>query len=271
MAIAVFCNDRELFEETVRYAVNGCGNGSIPHMIVYPTGQCQETTRAQHYVQLGIGLLTGAAEVAWQQGVDLYGWNDNLILKGHEYTAKYGLGEDVPYQHYLDRTGKYGSAGATTNTPRFPPRAAGTFGRSLSGRTSTTPSAGAWPRLTPAGLLNKNVRRAKPRPPRAGDAGSLQAEDCRDKAGPCPGCAVRPCGANDGDGDTIDVGKSVDPVNAIDASGYSVFRSEQPGGAAQKIADGLAKPEYHDTSVERGGLYFYTVKASNKVGTSRRR
>ena len=42
MAIAVFCNNRELFEETVRYAVNGCGNGSIPHMIVYPTGQCQE-------------------------------------------------------------------------------------------------------------------------------------------------------------------------------------------------------------------------------------
>jgi len=62
--------------------------------------------------------------------------------------------------------------------------------------------------------------------------------------------------------------KSVDPVNAIDASGYVVFRSEKPGGAAQKIADGLAKPEYHDTSVERGGLYFYTVKASNKVGTS---
>ena len=29
MAIAVFCNDRELFEETVRYAVNGCGNGSL--------------------------------------------------------------------------------------------------------------------------------------------------------------------------------------------------------------------------------------------------
>ena len=62
--------------------------------------------------------------------------------------------------------------------------------------------------------------------------------------------------------------KSVDPVNAIDAGGYAVFRSEQPGGAAQKIADGLAKPEYHDTSVERDGLYFYKVKASNKVGTS---
>ncbi|GIT04810.1 MAG: hypothetical protein CM1200mP29_02210 [Verrucomicrobiota bacterium] len=62
-------------------------------MIVYPTGQCQETTRAQHYAQLGLGLLGGAAEVAWNQGVDLYGWGGNRILKGFEYTAKYGLGE----------------------------------------------------------------------------------------------------------------------------------------------------------------------------------
>ncbi|MEJ6567572.1 MAG: hypothetical protein QNL80_01805, partial [Akkermansiaceae bacterium] len=34
MAIAVYGNDRQLFEKTVRYAVNGAGNGCIPHMIV---------------------------------------------------------------------------------------------------------------------------------------------------------------------------------------------------------------------------------------------
>ena len=73
-------------------------------MIVYPSGQCQETTRAQHYAQLGIGLLSGATEIAWNQGVDLYGWDNNRLLKGYEYIAKYGLGEEVPYQHYLDRT-----------------------------------------------------------------------------------------------------------------------------------------------------------------------
>ena len=46
MAIAIYCSDRKLFESTVRYAVNGAGNGSINHLIVYPSGQCQETTRA---------------------------------------------------------------------------------------------------------------------------------------------------------------------------------------------------------------------------------
>ena len=41
MAIAVYCSDRKMFEETVRYAVAGAGNGSIPHMVVFPSGQCQ--------------------------------------------------------------------------------------------------------------------------------------------------------------------------------------------------------------------------------------
>lgn len=127
MAIAVFCNDRELFEETVRYAVNGAGNGSIPHMVVYPTGQCQETTRAQHYAQLGLGLLANAAEVAWNQGVDLYGWNDQRLLKGFEYSAKYGLGEKVPFQHYLDRTGKYGLGGRNNHYTEISPKSRGRF------------------------------------------------------------------------------------------------------------------------------------------------
>jgi hypothetical protein len=35
MAIAVYGNARQLFEETVRYAVNGAGNGSIPHIITH--------------------------------------------------------------------------------------------------------------------------------------------------------------------------------------------------------------------------------------------
>ncbi len=55
IAIAVYCDDRSLFEETVRYAVNGAGNGSITHTVVRPTGQAQESTRAQHYAQLGLG------------------------------------------------------------------------------------------------------------------------------------------------------------------------------------------------------------------------
>jgi hypothetical protein len=45
---------------------------------------------------LGLGLLAAACEVACKQGVDLYGAEQNRLMVGFEYTAKYNLGNDVP-------------------------------------------------------------------------------------------------------------------------------------------------------------------------------
>lgn len=108
MAIGIFCNEREIFEEAVRYYVNGWGNGSLTHYIVNDAGQVQETGRDQAHTQLGIGLLAECCEMAWHQGLDLYAYADDRLLKGFEYTAKYNLGNnDIPYTPMLDRTGKY--------------------------------------------------------------------------------------------------------------------------------------------------------------------
>ena len=269
MAIGVFCNDRELFEETVRYSVNGCGNGSIPHMIVYPTGQCQETTRAQHYVQLGIGLLTSAAEVAWKQGVDLYGWRDNLILKGHEYTAKYGLGEEVPYQHYLDRTGKYGMGGRNNYYTKISSVSRGNFWpifeRPFQHYTKRRGIAAPYSKRVveskrPEGFSNDHIG--------FGTLACFREANSKSKPVSVPGVPSGLVARSTADGVRLTWVKSVDPVNAVDAESYSVFRSARPGGEAQKIADELVVPEFHDKSAERGGLYFYIVKARNAVGVS---
>ena len=37
----------------------------------------------------------------------MYGAAENRLLAGYEYSAKYNLGFDVPFQEWLDRTGKY--------------------------------------------------------------------------------------------------------------------------------------------------------------------
>ncbi len=37
----------------------------------------------------------------------MYGAADNRLLKGFEYTAKYNLGEDVPFTPHTDKTGEY--------------------------------------------------------------------------------------------------------------------------------------------------------------------
>ena len=107
LAIGVFCNDSRLFDRAVLYFRNGKGNGSLAHYVINDTGQCQESGRDQQHTQLGLALLAEACEIAWNQGVDLYGEADNRLLKGFEYTARYNLGFDVPFTPFTDTTGKY--------------------------------------------------------------------------------------------------------------------------------------------------------------------
>ncbi|MDB5146858.1 MAG: Fibronectin type domain protein, partial [Mucilaginibacter sp.] len=107
MAIGVFCNDRPIFERALHYYINGAGDGSLLHYIINETGQCQESGRDQSHTQLGIAHLGDCAEMAWHQGLNLYAYADNRLLKGFEYTAKYNLERDVPYAPAMDMTGKY--------------------------------------------------------------------------------------------------------------------------------------------------------------------
>ena len=107
MAIGVFCDDRAIFDRAVAYFRGGQGNGRLTHYVVNEAGQCQESGRDQQHAQLGLSHLAEAAEIAWKQGLDLYGESDNRLLRGFEYTARYNLGEDVPFEPSTDTTGKY--------------------------------------------------------------------------------------------------------------------------------------------------------------------
>ncbi len=105
IAIGVFCNDRDMYERGLRYYVKGQGNGRLTHYIINETGQCQESGRDSQHSQLGLAHLGDAAEIAWNQGLDLYGYADNRLLKGFEYAANHNLGGQVPYVDWMDRTG----------------------------------------------------------------------------------------------------------------------------------------------------------------------
>lgn len=122
MAIGVFCDDQALFNRAVEYYRTGSGNGRLTYYIINDEGQCQESGRDQSHTQLGLAHLAEACEIAWSQGLDLYGVADNRLLKGFEYTAKYNLGEDVPFAAHRDTTGKYyAQAIATQARGRFRP------------------------------------------------------------------------------------------------------------------------------------------------------
>ena len=104
IAIAVLCDDQAKFNEAVNYFKTGAGNGSISNAVYYlhpgQLGQWQESGRDQGHATLGMALLGPFCEVAWNQGVDLYGYASNRFLSGCEYVAKYNLTNNVPYVTY---------------------------------------------------------------------------------------------------------------------------------------------------------------------------
>ncbi|WP_454742748.1 LamG-like jellyroll fold domain-containing protein [Cupriavidus necator] len=110
MAIGVLCDDRALFDEAVAYFKNGAGNGAIRQAVYYVhpgnLGQWQESGRDQGHNTLGIALMGAICEMAWNQGIDLYGYDNNRFLAGAEYVAKANLRETdttfytVPYITY---------------------------------------------------------------------------------------------------------------------------------------------------------------------------
>lgn len=97
LAIAVYMDDHEMFENGINHFLYGPVNGSI-FKYIWPSGQCQETMRDQGHVQLGLGEFVGAAQVAFTQGTDLFSVADNRIALGYEYTARI-LAGDFPQSY----------------------------------------------------------------------------------------------------------------------------------------------------------------------------
>lgn len=92
MAMAIFTDNREMFQNAVNHYLRAPVNGSI-FKYIYPSGQCQESTRDQAHVQLGLGEFAGAAQIAYTQGVDLFSLGNNRLALGYEYTASFLLGQ----------------------------------------------------------------------------------------------------------------------------------------------------------------------------------
>lgn len=94
MAIAIFTDNRKMFLNAIDHFLHAPVNGSI-FKYIYPSGQCQESTRDQGHVQLGLGEFAGAARIAFTQGIDLFSLANNRIALGYEYTAGFLLDKET--------------------------------------------------------------------------------------------------------------------------------------------------------------------------------
>lgn len=108
MSIAILTDNRTMYNYAVAYLQNGKGNGNWYKAINYVfTGadaglaQLQESGRDQGHSLLVIALMGTICQMAWNQGDDFYGLDDNRYLKGCEYTAKYNVAAlSVPFHEY---------------------------------------------------------------------------------------------------------------------------------------------------------------------------
>ncbi|MFJ3302638.1 alginate lyase family protein [Streptomyces sp. NPDC086549] len=112
LAVGIFCDDRAKVDRAVEYFKHGVGMGSVKNAIpvVYDDGLAEwvEAGRDQGHALLGVGLMGTVCEMAWNQGIDLYGYDDNRFLKGAQYVAKWSMGGTVPYTANTRRKGAPG-------------------------------------------------------------------------------------------------------------------------------------------------------------------
>ncbi|KUO19207.1 putative Ig domain-containing protein [Streptomyces dysideae] len=259
LAIAVFCENRVMFEDALRFAAAGSGNGSVLNRIVTAAGQGQESGRDQAHEQLAVGLLADAAEVAWQQGVDLYAFADDRILANFEYFGRYNLGDDsVPFTPDLDRTGKYVKT-SVNNRQR-----------------------GTWRPLWEMAYAHYAGRLGKPAPYTEkvifrGTDGARVVEGYQEDhpgwgtltyagtATAAPAAPTAPAGITSvGDDHAV----TVSWLPSAWATGYTVRRAGSPEGPYEKLADGIEAVRFTDHDVRPGRTYYYTVTATNSRGTS---
>ncbi|MFJ9020485.1 alginate lyase family protein [Streptomyces sp. NPDC102259] len=258
LAIGVFCEQRTLFEDALRFAAAGAGNGSVAHRIVAATGQGQETGRDQGHEQLAVGLMGDAAQVAWNQGVDLWSYDGNRILAGAEYAARYNLGGEVPFTPDLDRTGKYiKKAVSATGRGTLPPIYEMYHAHYAGVRGLETPYTRAAVFRGAGGV--RVVEGSNDDLPGWGTFAYAGATT------PTPTDPASPAGVT-AVGEERSV--TVSWLPSTWAAGYTILRGTAPEGPFERLATEVPKPAYTDTDVRAGRTYHYLVAAANSLGIS---
>jgi hypothetical protein len=258
MAIAVFCNDRPMFERALHYYVSGQGNGRLTYYVINEEGQIQESGRDQAHTQLGIGLLAECCAIAWNQGLNLYAYEDNRLLKGFEYVAKFNLGNEVSFTEWLDRTGKYHHTKISQQS-RGDLRAVyeQVYNHYVKQMGLSAPfTQQAAEKLRPEG----------PGRPGADHPGYGTLYFSRPKT------VISVSGKPAAPGGIVAVSSEKEInltwIESIGASSYIVKRATQSKGPFAVIAKNIKLPKYIDKQVKPGTLYYYIIIASNPKGES---
>ena len=97
MAAGILLDDEALYDEALGYFRSKTVSGSV-YSSIADDGQVIEMGRDNVHAMLTLNDLAQMAQMAWAQGDDLWGEDDNRLLKSFEYFCTYNMGhEDVSY------------------------------------------------------------------------------------------------------------------------------------------------------------------------------
>lgn len=107
MAIGIYTDHPDLYQQAKDYFLHGRGNGALQNAAwkLYPNeglAQWQESGRDQGHTLMGIGLAGTLCQMAWLQGDDLFSADNDRLLAAARYVAQYNLGNPVPYTTYTN-------------------------------------------------------------------------------------------------------------------------------------------------------------------------
>jgi autotransporter-associated beta strand protein len=263
ISCAVFLDDTNMFNRAVTYLKQGNGNGNLTAAawFVHPDGlaQQQESGRDQPHAMSGMAWLGVALQVAWNQGVDLYSFDNNLFLRGLEYSAKFNLWNDVPYQTFgvCNTTFGWGTTALSYSGRGFlPPTWDLFYNHYVNVKGLAAPwTAQAATVMRPDGFYNNN---------NSPDFFGFTTLTClRD---PIPAGAV-PSGV---EAKTYGTNVLLNWWGSAYATNYLIKRATTPGGPYTTIASLPAATEnvYYDSTITNGGVYYYVVSAQDKFSES---
>ncbi len=110
-AIGILCDNHAVYQQAVDYFKYGTGNGRVERAAWYlfpdGTSQTEESGRDQAHNLGGWHAMALLCQMAWNQGEDLFGYDNNRVLRAFEYNAKFNLGNNVPWVFHRNTTLDY--------------------------------------------------------------------------------------------------------------------------------------------------------------------
>jgi len=110
-AIGILCDNKAVYLQALDFFKYGPGNGRIERAAwyIHPNGlaQGEEAGRDQAHNLGAWHAIALLCQMAWNQGDDLFSYDNYRVLRAFEYNAKYNLGYEVPYARHRNCDLKY--------------------------------------------------------------------------------------------------------------------------------------------------------------------